>query len=159
MSKPSLDFLANLLGASRGGAGGIELEVIVDVLKESRIILLAKMDDREELMNHGDVGSKGAGLGGAGLGLGKIAFANLELGDLGVSHRGAGPLVEGMSLVFRAARGLTRIDEQRAEGNVRVAELAIAQVERLPKAAHGVGGLLQFQIGHTGFVFCLVAAG
>ena len=90
MSKPRLDFLANLLGASRGGAGGIEFEVVVDVLKESRIILLAKMDDREELMNHGDVRSEGAGLGGAGLGLGKIAFANLELADLVETHPGAG---------------------------------------------------------------------
>ena len=79
LSKPRLDFLANLSGASRRGAGGIELQVVVDVLKESRIISLAKVDDGEELVDHGDVGSEGTGLSGAGLGLGKIAFANFEL--------------------------------------------------------------------------------
>jgi len=42
-----LDFLANLFGAFGGGSGAVELKVIVDVPKESRIILLAKIDDGE----------------------------------------------------------------------------------------------------------------
>src|SRR6516164_445867 len=153
-----LDLLAHLFGAPCSGAGGIQLEIDVDILEESGVVFLLEMNEGEKLIDARDIGSEGASLSGTGLRFREVAFANLELSDFVETHPGAGTELDALAKMLLAFDGLPLVDEERTDSNLRGTVLAVADLERLTETVHGIGGMLQFQIGDACFVFRFVAA-